>query len=288
MICKNCDQEIEDGSAFCGSCGQPTGLQPNAAPQNSIPTYAVAKPSNHKGEIPALLSVIFGVIAVPAAVFMPPIVGIGLAMVGFILGTLTRRSYRRLTSTIGIAVSVLAIIVAFGVWAYYLTHKEELARKSNKPSGAQSSIESKSLIDTSCYALQFPFTLNTDHDEYDDCDVRVFEGESMEMSNNVYKIYANKAPTVNEANFEVVAKEAIKRDISATLPGFKVSGARVARFADSPAYIVNAEDAASGIAVVEAAVLHKTENGYNLFSLVHATKGDTTNLKDLEDAWRWK
>ena len=289
MICSNCNQDVEDGAVYCGNCGQPMSSHlPPVQNAQDLPDYAAAKPAQHKGEVTSLLSVLFGVIGIAASILMFPAVGLGLGTTGLVLGTLTRRSHRRVMTIIGIIASTLAIVVSLGVWAYVITHDKELSKARNKSSGETSSVQSTSFVSTSCYNIQFPFTLNTDHDEHDDCDVRVFEGNTIEASNDVYKIYGNKVPGVTEANFAEVAKEALEKDIKTTLPGFTISGQRIAQFAGSPAYIINAEDKENDVAVVEAAVLHSTDSGVNLFSLVHATKGKTTNLKDLEDAWRWK
>lgn len=288
MICTECKQEVEEGAVYCGNCGHPTGLKatlPKPVHHNT-PTYAVAKPDHHKGEVVSLIAVILAVMGIPAAII--PILGLGLGIAALIIATSGRRIHRRLANTIGIVAACVAIIVSLGSWAYTLTHEKELSKMNNKPSGETSMIISTSKLDTTCFTLQFAFSFNTDHDKYDNCDVRVFEGETIDLSNNVYKVYGNKVPTINETNFAEIAKEAIEKDISTTLPGFTVSGARYAQFAGSPAYIVNAEDAVNGIAVVEAAVFHESPEGYNLFSLVHATKAQTTNLKDLEDAWQWK
>jgi len=286
MICTKCSQEVEDGALFCGNCGQPTHSGQAPEPKTAAtPQYAVATPVQHSGEVKSLLSVMFGVIGIPAS--MVPIAGLVLGILGLILGTIAKGHNRKVMRTIGIIASCLAIVVSLAVWAYTLTHQKELSKIRNKPSGDNSTVEARSLISTPCYNIQFGFTLNTDHDKYDNCDVRAFEASSIELSNNVYKVYGNKVISVTEANFEDVSKQAIEKDVSSTLPGFTITGERIAQFAGSPAYIVNAEDKTNHIAVVEAAVLHSGA-GYNLFSLVHATKGDSTDFKDLEAAWQWK
>lgn len=102
MNCQKCNEPVEDGAAFCGNCGQslaapalsevpniaPTPI-PNSQPpiqqpvltpqppvqQNPItanvtpppsvsakPAYAIANPASHRGDVKALLSLLFGII----------------------------------------------------------------------------------------------------------------------------------------------------------------------------------------------------------------------------------
>ena len=287
MICTECKQEVEEGAVFCGNCGHPTGLKHSLPkPAHHAPEYALAKPTQHKGEVASLIAVILAVMGIPGAIV--PVLGLALGIFALVIATTIRRSHKRLANLIAIIAACVAIVVSLGSWAYTLTHEKELSKMKNKPSGETSMIVSTSKLDTTCFTLQFAFSFNTDHDKYDNCDVRVFEGQTIEMSNNVYKVYGNKVPSINETNIADKAKEAIEKDVSTTLPGFTISGARYAQFAGSPAYIVNAVDAQNNIAVVEAAVFHESPEGYNLFSLVHATKGANTDLGDLEDAWQWK
>jgi hypothetical protein len=130
--------------------------------------------------------------------------------------------------------------------------------------------------------------MNTDHDQKDSCDIRAYEGSDILSSNDVYKVYGNQVDNLNEAVFNDVAKKALEKDISSTLPGFVITSEGPTRFAQSPAYIVHAYNQQSNIAVVEGAVFHKVSAGYNIFSLVHAVKGSDTDLKTMEAQWQWK
>ena len=104
MICSKCDQEVEDGAAFCGNCGQQIAAKATPSVANKVtPEYAVAKPVQHSGEIKSTLSVVFGVIGIPGSLI--PAVGFGLGVIGLVLGTLSRRSHHKIASTIGIIAS---------------------------------------------------------------------------------------------------------------------------------------------------------------------------------------
>lgn len=302
MNCPQCNKTVEQGAVFCGNCGQsltsapiaPTYVPaPNVQPlsqqvpppgfQPAVPGYAAATPLQQKQETKALLSVIFGSVAIPFCLI--PIIGLVIGIAGAVLGTLSRGSAKKTLSTIGLIISCIAILAALGMWAYNLNQKNT-EKKRNKSTGESTAIVSTSIIRTPCYSISFTKTMNTDNDKNDSCDVRAYEGPTIEQSNVIYKVYGNQVNNITNENFHNIAKTALEKDISATLPGFTIDSERTAEFAGSPAYIVNATN--GEIAVVEAAIFRKVGAGYNLFSVVHATKGKTTDLKALEAQWQWK
>ncbi|MFO0781832.1 MAG: zinc ribbon domain-containing protein [Candidatus Saccharimonadales bacterium] len=87
MNCPNCTQLIEDDAAFCGNCGhQLAAHTPEGKPVGShiasvlahqtesgtrdfqaAPSYAVATPLQHAGEVQAVLSVLLGALAIAGA-----------------------------------------------------------------------------------------------------------------------------------------------------------------------------------------------------------------------------
>jgi hypothetical protein len=101
-------------------------------------------------------------------------------------------------------------------------------------------------------------------------------------------VYANKSDVTDPAEFTKVAQDALKKDVSSTLPDFTLDSERTASFAGSPAYTVQATSKDKSIAVVETAVLHKTSKGENIFILVHAVNDKTADLQILEAQWQWK
>jgi hypothetical protein len=324
MNCPRCNESVESGAAFCGNCGQALGFQqplppqpptpqtnqpvaqfqppahagqvfnnaapnPQAAASNFVPAgapaYALSAPAQHSGETKALLSLILGIIGLLLCII--PIAGLALAITGLILGTLTRHSHKKTLSTLGLIFSSLAILASLGFWTYAILNSKNNAAKNNV-SGNNTAAVATASIKTPCYNIDFVHEMNTDSDKSDSCDVRVYEGATIEQSNDVYKVYGNEVSNITEATFYNSAKAAIEKDVSSTLPGFTIATERVGTFAGSPAYIVNVSQNQTQIAVVEAAVLHKVGAGYNVFSVVHATKGQTTDLKALETQWQWK
>jgi hypothetical protein len=314
--CPRCSNPVENGAAFCGNCGQalltqqpPAGPQlvpgtpnPPAAPnapqqfvpapnlavpgpqtQTAVPSYAVATPAQQAQDTKSLLSVIFGVLGLPFSII--PFIGLIMGVAGLVLGTLSRRSLKKTMSTIGIILSVLAIIASLGMWAYNIS-KQKSATDRNSSSAENSEATATSILNTPCYSITFARTMNTDTNKNDDCDIRAYESDSMDTSNDVYKVYGNQVGSIDESNFYGAAKTALEKDVSATLPGFSIKAQNAGRFAGSPAYFVYATD--GKVAIAEAAVYKKVSAGYNVFSLVHAIPGTSTDLKTLEAQWQWK
>src|SRR4051812_45424246 len=102
MNCPRCNEPTETGAAYCGNCGQalqtiqsatqtPRASQAaTSAAAPTMPNYALSTPAQHVGETKALLSLILGIIGIPAS-FIPG-VGFLAGITGLILGTLSRKS----------------------------------------------------------------------------------------------------------------------------------------------------------------------------------------------------
>ena len=284
MNCPNCNQSVEADATFCGNCGQQ--LQAAAATANvPVPNYAVTAPSQHAGEMKALLALLFGITGIVGSLFMA-LIGLALGIAGLVMGTMSRSSTKRGLSTVGLAVSSLAILVGLGVWTYAIKHNQS---RSNDIASAQSNIPANLAADlsTPCYSIGFVSQLNISNSP-PSCDMKAFNGQSLASSSDAYKIFANKAQIGNATTFATIAKQAIEKDIKNSLPGFVIDSQRLTTFAGSPAYVVNVSDPRHNIAAVEAAVLHQVGTGDNVFILVHATNGDTTDLRTLEAQWQWK
>lgn len=303
MNCQKCDQLVEDDAAFCGNCGhrlaphghkgQPAG--PHIATvlahqkesgtrdfQNNVPSYAIATPLQHAGEAQAVLSVLLGVLGIAGA-FFAALVGLVMGIAGLVLGTLARNSLHRRTSTAGIIISSLAIVVSLGVWSFVIHKQNNLANaEPKKTANAVAAAD----VHTPCYVTGFIETLNITKTK-DSCNMNAFNGHSLETSTKAYKVYANQIASVNNETFNTFAKKAVQNDIAVSLPGFTIDNEQFTNFAGSPAYVVNASDK-QGVKVTEAVVLRQTKAGANIFVLVHASSKGQTDLSTLEAQWRWK
>lgn len=307
MNCPNCDQLAEEDAAFCGNCGHRLSPHaPKGRPVGShiasvlahqsdsgtrdvghtapagMPHYAVASPLHHVGEAKAVLSVLLGVLGIAGA-FFAALIGLTLGIAGLVFGTLARNSLHRRTSTAGIIVSALAIVVSLGVWSFVIHRQNNSANA--EPTKTTNAIAAAD-VSTPCYATGFIETLNVTNTK-DSCNMSAFNGRTLEASTKAYKVYANQIASVNDQTFNAFAKEAVKNDIAATLPGFSIKSEEFTDFAGSPAYIAHASDK-QGVKVTEAVVLRQTRSGVNVFVLVHASSKGQTDLSTLEAQWQWK
>lgn len=257
---------------------------PAPAGPAAMPAYAHTTPAQHAGETKALLSVIFGVLGIIGGLFIA-ILGLALGIAGIVMGTMSRHS-KKTVSTVGIVVSSLAVVVGLAVWAYVIVHDPKLHPKTSSHQLPGTSVAATTLS-TPCYSTGFADKLNVSNAQ-DSCDMAAFNGESMDTSSELYKVYANKTGLTSEAGFTAMAKAAIEKDVQTTLPGFTIDSEAAGRFSGSAAYIVEASSSEKNIAVVEAAVYHPVSTGDNVFIMVHATSGSTTNLDNLEAQWEWK
>lgn len=296
MNCPNCHQTVEADAAFCGNCGQQlrvaatgslaTQMLQNQVPANlpAVPGYALATPSQHTGETIALLSLLFGLAGVVGALFMA-LLGLGLGTVGIVMGTLSRSSIKRGLSTAGLIISSVAIVAALAVWAFAIQQDSQSKQKAATQNSAPAIVASN--LSTPCYSVNFVDKLNVSNSTQS-CNMKAFNGQTIEASTDAYKVYANQSAVTDAAMFTNIAKTAIDKDVKTSLPSFDVTNERVAAFAGSPAYAVLAVDTSHDVAVVEEAVYHKTTTGNNIFVLVHAVTGTTADVTTLEAQWQWK
>lgn len=303
MNCPNCSQIVEDDAAFCGNCGhqlsmhapagRPVGShiasvlahQPESGTrgfQDSAPSYAIATPMQHAGEVQAVLSVLLGTLGIAGA-FFAALVGLTLGIAGLVFGTLARNSVHRRISTAGIIVSSLAIVVSLGVWSFVIHRQSNLANA--EPTKTQNAVAATA-VTTPCYATGFIETLNVTKTK-NTCNMNAFNGVSLESSTKAYKVYASQIATVNPETFNDFAKEAVQKDVAASLPGFKINKDQFTSFAGSPAYIAYTSDS-RGVMVTEAVVLRQTKAGANIFVIVQASTKGTVDLSTLEAQWRWQ
>ncbi len=287
MNCPNCSQQVEAGAVYCGNCGQALQARPSPV-ATAMPSYAVAVPSRQSGELKALVSLLLGITGIVGGLFMA-LFGLLLGIAGLVSGTMARRTYKRGLSMAGLIASSLAIVVGLGVWIYAIQHDPRLNPDASQVSHAPSTLPAVTAdgLSTPCYTTGFVNQLNVSNNA-NSCDMNAYNGETLNTSTNAYKVYADKAQIETVNAFLPVAKSALEKDVANNLAGFEIKSERVATFAGSPAYVINASDKVHDVTVVEAAVLHKVGNGDNIFILVHATSGSTTDLDVLEAQWQWK
>ncbi|MEO8105552.1 MAG: hypothetical protein ABI602_04435 [Candidatus Saccharibacteria bacterium] len=317
MNCPQCNQPLENGALFCGNCGLALSAAPLPPPVYSAPVIALApvlaNPLSAPGSIgspvvppaasvmaipsyalrpaqPArtklILALVCGIVGSIGALFMA-ILGIALGVTGIVLATTAPRSTRPKLKIAGLVMSILAIIVGLGVWVSIIADGANLAT-------GQSGASSKSLTGvagttTPCYSFSLANNtkLNVENTSAA-CSLNVYNASSLATSSEIYKVLSSTEPSVSRTNFASVSKAAIEQDIRQSLPSFVITSEQAGRFADSPAYFVNATDRATNVAFQESTVLHATSRGDNLFVLIHATSGTTTDLAQLEANWQWK
>ncbi len=243
-----------------------------------------------KDEVKALLALLFGITGIIGALFMA-LIGLVLGISGMVMGTMSRSSNKRGLSTAGLVLSSVAILAGLATWTHALKQNTSLNQISpgTPLHRAQSTAPSVLTADlsTPCYSVGFIDKLNVSNSS-ESCDMQAFNGPEIATSTDAYKIYVNKSTIADADAFTGIAKQALDKDVKDSLPNFSITTERVASFAGSPAYMVNVFNKAQGVAVIEAAVLHKEDNASNVFILVHAINSRTADLNILEAGWQWK
>lgn len=286
-MCPTCNQPTDPGAVFCGNCGQQL-IEASPATHTTayeLPSYAVGTAAMHTGEIRATMSVIVGAVGVVGAIM--PLVGLALGITGIVLGTLTRRLHKKV-STIGIIVSVIAVLISLATWTYIIVTQAD-AKQANDPvkRGVANAAAPANGVTTACYTASFSGQLNVSTTD-NSCDMQAYDGSTLDTSSSAYKIYGYQQPSLNKANFMGFAKEALEKDVANNLPEYTIGAESVGQFAGRPAYFVNAVNKQSGVAYIEAAVLRSDSASNNVFVFVHATLGTKTNLDTIEADWQWK
>jgi len=290
MNCPSCHETVEDNASYCGNCGHFLGRTTTAlgalGVTNSVPAGSAVNETRHRGRNRLKAALILGLIGLAGAFFVP-VIGLTLGLLGVALATSTRVTARRTVKSIGLALSALAILAGLASWVYAVNSDPRFNSHLPKAKPADSSTESAADLSTPCYSLSFIDELNIDHGK-GDCDINAYNGSTLTNSTNAYKVIASKVDVATVNDFTNLAKRAVEKDVAQSLKGFHVDSEKVASFAGSPAYVVNASDKTDNVSVIEAAVLHEVANGNNVFVLVHANNGDSADLQILESNWQWK
>jgi hypothetical protein len=302
LYCGNCGHQIQAvnspiANAIVGSTGQP---QPNASDYTffgniaangagmSLPRYAVDTTHAHN-HLKVILAMVFGVIGIAGAFFIP-LLGLILGIAGVVLATTATHDSGKWLKRAAFTMSLFAFLSGLGVWAYVANNNPKLhpqvAQKAATVNSSANAITALG-VSTPCYSITFPENLNIDNAS-GSCVMNAYNGKTIEASSNVYKVLTSASSTITSANFVGLSKKAIENDVSQNLPGFIISGEGSGTFAGSQAYFVNAADSGSNVAVEEAAVLHSSATGSEVFIIVHITFGTATNLSILESHWQWK
>ena len=304
MNCPRCNQPIENGASFCGNCGQALTQigqvmqnQQQSQPQSNVPlpshpamaaptgqavpNYAIATPAQSRGEMKAVLSVLFGTVGIIGGIIMP-VIGFVFCFAGFVLATLAWNTQRRSLSIAGLILSLLALTASVGMTAYVWQQKE------NRSSvGSSATANGTMSVSTPCYSAGFGSQLNVDNSE-NSCDMAAFNRETFATSTEGYKVYSQSSQVINESNVAEYGKTAIEKDLQASMPGSQTEYSKSIRFAGSPGYAVKIKAANDNISLIEAVVFHKTNGGKNVFIIVHADTAVSADLDKLERDWQWK
>lgn len=250
-----------------------------------IPTYAQPHIGQQKDHFKAAISVVFGVLGVVGS-FIMPFVGLILAIVGVITGTLSRRYLKKGLGLAGIVISTAGILVSMGTWAYAVSSSAKSQQANNN--AVQKTNTSPALaanqISTPCYEIAFAERLNVQNTS-GSCNMNAFDGSSLDVSHSAYKVFATQS-AVSPSAFAALAKTALERDIAQSMPGYKIVDEQSVMFSGSPAYVVRTTNS-QGVSLLEAAVLHSNGNTANFYVIVHATVEGTADLHDLELGWQW-
>ncbi len=253
----------------------------------AMPAYAVPVVGQQRDHMRAALSLVFGLLAVVGAMVMP-LVGLLLGLVGVILGTLSRRYLKRGLGLAGLIISSIGILVAMASWVYVVSHAAEATKvaQTNVSKTNTSAVVAANVLSTPCYDISFVNRLNVQNAN-GSCNMNAFDGSTLDVSKSAYKVFAT-ASAVSPTGFTGLAKAALDRDISQSMPDYHITNETTTQFSGSPAYIVTTSNGA-GVSLLEAAVLHSgSASGNNFYVIIYATTSGTASLHDLELGWQWK
>lgn len=266
---------------------------PDQGPDNpALPSYAVADPLQHKVETKVMVGLILAVLAVPGAVM--PVAGLILAVAALLLVVPLRKLLQKKTlANVSVASAGLGIALSIGTFAYNLNqyNRQQAAAQATDKAAvvADDNIGHQAvagkLIDTPCYSATAPETVNAEITT-GSCTVTAYEADTVSNSRNVYKFQAIKEEELTAANLVSAGKDIAANYVTSSLPGFTITGQREGRFADSPAYYIDAKNS-QDVTMQMAIVVRKVTHGENVFILMHAMNGQA-DLSTVAKDWGWK
>jgi hypothetical protein len=259
------------------------GVAPLSGNMAAIPRYAVANPAQQKGETLGVFGLVASILAVPGAII--PFVGMALAITGLIMSTVARSHGKKTVQVVAIVLASIGLLLSIASYIYNLN---EYKKTHGGAVGGTSATETRS-VTTPCYTTTVTQLTSYDNDGTT-CNFRTYDASTANASNELYGVVSSKAPDVNDANFETVAKQGAEQGIKDQLPNATVTAEGVTTFANSKAFTITAADmhgTSRGVAQM-IIVLHPTAHGENLFVIVHGLKGGTPNATALGNSWNWK
>lgn len=297
MDCPRCGEAVDPGASFCGNCGQ--ALDPVAAVSVAssrpvpLPTYAVVSPQAERAETKAMVALILGILALPAAVL--PVLAWLLAGASIVVGLSARRqAARKMMSSMAVGFASFAILLAAGVFTYNLVQydKGTVVAGNQKTLGStddsSTAVESVvgSVVDTPCYTFDVGGLENVQH-AAGSCSAQAFNADTMIASTNALNIEAIVQDKVTASNLTETGKEVVDNYLRTSLPHLTITSQGLGTFAGSPAYNISGRNG-SNVTIEMALVVHKAAHGENVFVLAHALNNGQADLSQFETTWEWK
>ncbi|MFI5270836.1 MAG: hypothetical protein ACHQT9_02215 [Candidatus Saccharimonadales bacterium] len=274
MQCLNCHEIIEPGAAFCGNCGQPIQPVPPGSPQSLLQPKETPAPIQQPPQVssiplppeqPNYPTEPSDAPDLPSPLPAPPTIVDD-----------SKKSFKLPLIIIGIL--IFLILLSVGYIVYASAHKHKPVKVAAKPVYT---------LLTRCYSFYLADKYNVINST-NSCDGQVFNNSTFDTSTDVYKIISTNSGSNDLAAFVTNSKKAIDKEIATNYPGYVITNEKPSTFAGSDDYIAYFYNKDTKIAAVEAAVLHQTKPGENIFIITHAVNGTITDLTKLEANWKWK
>ncbi len=277
MKCSNCFYEIDPSENFCGNCGQP--LKKNLITPSDLPNYATLK-TKTKINKPIYIWITSLIIAIATALILAPIYMLLFGLIGLIAATfISYRHYPKI-KILSLSLSCLVVLAFIGLLVF--NSKKATVNQINTTSVNQLS----SNINTSCYSFQlktvFYFTSSQNT-----CSIEAFNGQTVNNSNQIIKIYAANNQSINSQNFITFTKNALLQNIKKINLPTHIIKLQATVFDNNLAnYIVFNEG--SSTALME--FVYHPNNTDNLFLIFYGQNpvNDGITMNNIIKNWQWK
>lgn len=313
--CPKCQLNLEEDASFCGNCGQAVayihsslpneeaakmlladssslirpvynndnssngvpvvGLISDTLGAQAVPAYAkeINSSTANKGEIEATIGLLLGVIAIPSALFIP-LVALALGVAGLVLSTIGRSKYKQVLSFVAVLFSILGLLSGLVVWGYAVS-------KHSSPNSAPTTIVPTSnlvAVATPCYSAM----IDSGMQNYSSSNCS-FDAAS---NSEEFSVNATNNANITTANLAQVGPEIFKQALGKT-GGTYISGS-TGIFANSPAYIIYADNNTDKTQGIYALVIHPSAKD-NIYIVGHTTKNTyQPTFGPLETSWQWR
>lgn len=307
--CQKCGQPTEADATFCGNCGQRLPASPRSEPRpqaanqdqvsssrsvpplitgNSqdkdtpatgnavIPAYAKEPIDRQarKAEIQAIIALLFGVIAIPVALFLP-LAALVFGTSGVVLGTIARSKNKHPLTLIAVVISTVGLLAGITVWSIIVSKNPaiKLAQGNNAPTSTVVA------VDTPCYNVSIDSGLKNYYPKLCNFDA---SSSAEEVSVN-----AIDNTSITSSNLSAVAASLFQRALTGTGESY-ISGSS-GTFANSPAYIVYAANPNQNTQAIFAMVVHSSQAPDNIYIIGRAIRTiHQPAFGRLESNWQWK